>query len=85
MVECWVLHLDVDSVTTGDLVIGTLPVNLAAKVCARGAQYWHLSLNLPFEMRGQELDVHAMSGLRATLQCYRINAVDFDRLHFGPV
>ncbi|MDW8324914.1 MAG: CRISPR-associated protein Csx16, partial [Burkholderiales bacterium] len=28
-------HLDVDVVQAGDVVIGTLPVHLAAEVCAR--------------------------------------------------
>ena len=45
-------HLDIALIHSGDTVIGTLPVNLAAEVCRRGARYLHLSLNLPAELRG---------------------------------
>lgn len=48
-------HLDITVIQAGDTVIGTLPVNLAAEVCHRGARYLHLSLNLPAELRGREL------------------------------
>jgi CRISPR-associated protein Csx16 len=39
-------HLDIEAIQAGDTVIGSLPVNLAAEVCARGAIYRHLSLQL---------------------------------------
>ena len=42
-------HLDVELIQPGDTVVGTLPVNLAASVCARGGSYLHLSLELPPE------------------------------------
>jgi CRISPR-associated protein Csx16 len=48
-------HLDVAQIIPGDIVIGTLPVNLAAGVCARGGRYLHLSLDLPPQMGGKEL------------------------------
>ncbi|MGH8573355.1 MAG: CRISPR-associated protein Csx16, partial [Gammaproteobacteria bacterium] len=34
-------HLDPQALQPGDIVIGTLPVNLAAEVCARGGRYLH--------------------------------------------
>ena len=45
-------HLDPAQVQPGDTVIGTLPVNLAAQVCARGAAYWHLALEMPDRRAG---------------------------------
>ena len=54
-VERMVDHLDPADIRAGDAVLGTLPVNLAAEVCARGGRYFHLSLNLPPEWRGREL------------------------------
>lgn len=48
-------HLNVGCVESGDTVIGTLPVNLAARVCEKGATYWHLSLEVPLEWRDCEL------------------------------
>jgi len=55
VVDCWLAHLDVAAVQAGDTVAGTLPVHLAAAVCARGARYLHLSLDLPADRRGQDL------------------------------
>jgi CRISPR-associated protein Csx16 len=48
-------HLDPALVQPGDVVIGTLPVNMAAIVCEQGGRYLNLSLNLPLEARGREL------------------------------
>jgi CRISPR-associated protein Csx16 len=68
-------HLDVAQIMTGDVVIGTLPVNLAAEVCARGERYLHLSLDLPPEMRGKELSCEDMERLGARLEKYRVERV----------
>ena len=61
-------HLDVQQVQPGDRVLGTLPVNLADEVCARGAHYWHLSINLPADARGQELGASDLQRFDATLE-----------------
>jgi CRISPR-associated protein Csx16 len=65
-------HLDVATVGEGDVVIGSLPVNLAAGVCARGARYLHLSLELTRELRGRELSAEDMRRCGARLEEYRI-------------
>jgi len=44
------------------VVVGTLPVHLAAAVCAAGGQYWHLELDVPPELRGAELTAQQMRG-----------------------
>ncbi len=67
-----VTHLDPIHVLPGDAVIGTLPVNLAAQVCARGAAYWHLALATPADARGRELSMQEMQALGATLQRFFI-------------
>ena len=64
--------LDPALVQSGDIVIGTLPINLAAQVCERGAAYWHLSLELPPEARGRELSAEELMALGATLQQFHI-------------
>jgi CRISPR-associated protein Csx16 len=69
-------HLDMAQVKDGDVVIGTLPVNLVAEVCARGGRYLHLSLDLPPEMRGKELSAENMERLGARIEEYRVNRVD---------
>lgn len=65
-------HLDPASVQPGDTVIGSLPVNLAAAVCARGGAYLHLSLDLPRELRGRDLSAEEMRGCGARLERYLV-------------
>lgn len=67
-----VAHLNPDDIQTGDTVIGSLPVNLAAKVCTAGATYWHLSVELPLHLRGKELSADLLDALGARLEAYRI-------------
>lgn len=71
-VDQLVSHLDPQLISATDMVIGTLPVNLAAEVCARGARYMHLSLDLPTEARGQELSAADLDRYGARLECYII-------------
>ena len=70
--DCHVPHLDPVQVERGDTVIGTLPVNLAAQVCTRGAAYWHLTLQMPAQQRGQELSALELQALGATLQQFHV-------------
>lgn len=63
-------HLEIDRIQAGDTVIGTLPINLVAELNARGARYLHLTLDLPAEIRGQELTAETMRTLGARLEAY---------------
>lgn len=65
-------HLDPAEVQPGDIVIGILPVNLAAEVCERGARYFNLSLDLPLEARGRELTVAELQKYGARIEEYTI-------------
>ena len=67
-----VSHLDPDWIRPGDRVLGNLPVNLAAEVSARGARYFHLSIQVPSEFRGKELTEDQLIGLGARLQEFRV-------------
>lgn len=67
-----VASLDVEQVKSGDLVIGTLPINLAAEVLRRGARYEHLAMELPSDARGQELSEEDMCRYGARLERYHI-------------
>ncbi|BCU08391.1 CRISPR-associated protein Csx16 [Allochromatium tepidum] len=75
-VEAVIVHLDPALIQPGDRVIGSLPVNLAAEVCARGARYLHLSLDLPPELRGRELSTEQMRACGARIEEYRITRVE---------
>ena len=73
MVDRHVAHLDTQVITKDDTVIGTLPVNLAAEVCARDARYLHLSVELPPQSRGRELSANELEDLGACLAAYIVH------------
>lgn len=68
-------HLDPAEVRPGDRVLGTLPVNLAAEVCARGALFYNLSLDLPPQARGRELSADELAAYGARLERYEVRRV----------
>lgn len=65
-------HLDPADIRPGDSVIGILPVNLAAEVCARGGRFFNLSLDLPPEARGRELTAEELETYGARLEEYLV-------------
>lgn len=69
-------HLDTQLIEKGDKVIGSLPVNLAAEVCAKGAEYWNLSLNLPEAFRGIELSAQQLKRCAATIERFEVRRVE---------
>lgn len=71
-VDVWLPHLDVNQVQAGDTVAGTLPIQLAARVCERGARYLHLSLDLPAELRGRELSAQDLVAASARLEAFLV-------------
>lgn len=71
-IDRYVIHVDALQIQPGDTVIGSLPVNLAAGICARGARYLHLSLELPAHLRGQELSADQLEDLGARVAAYKV-------------
>ncbi len=65
-------HFDPECTQPGDVVLGTLPINLAARVCARGGRYLHLSVEVPPEWRGRELSATDLRVCGARLEAYRV-------------
>lgn len=54
-------HLsDLSLLKTGDLVIGTLPINIVYELNVQGVRYIHLSLQIPAELRGVELNAQQL-------------------------
>lgn len=71
-----VAHLDIGKdVRAGDVVLGTLPVHLAAEVSAKGARYLHLTIDTPEAARGSELSADDMERYGARLVEYRAERV----------
>lgn len=74
-VDRQVAHLLINEIHSGDVVLGTLPVQLAAQVCQRGARYLHLSLDIPEALRGKDLTASDMRACRARLEAFHIEAL----------
>jgi CRISPR-associated protein Csx16 len=49
-------------------------VQLAAEVCARGARYLHLRVDLPADARGRELQAHELQAYGARLEDYVVRS-----------
>lgn len=71
-VDRQVAHLDPADIRAGDVVIGILPVNLAAEVCARGGRFFNLSLDVPPEARGKELSADDLQRYGARIEAYTV-------------
>ena len=67
-----VSHIDPRSLGEGDRVVGNLPVHLAAIVCSLGAEYYHLSMELPPRLRGVELDANTLEEVGARLERFQV-------------
>jgi len=65
-------HLDIASIEPNDTVIGTLPIHVAAQVCAQKAHYIHLSIDVPPEWRGKELNTADFEQCSPRLEEYYI-------------
>ena len=68
-------HLEPNQISAGDTVIGSLPVHLASAVCACGARYLNLSLDLPAQLRGRELDAATLEECAARIEEYRVERI----------
>ncbi len=68
-------HLNPDDIQADDKVLGTLPIHLAAQVCQKHAEYWHLSLDIPAEWRGKELSTKDLQRFQARLEQFTVMPV----------
>jgi CRISPR-associated protein Csx16 len=63
-----VTDFDPETTAAGDIVIGTLPAQLAARICERGGRYRHITLDLTPGLRGKELSAEEMRACDARLE-----------------
>src|SRR5947207_3459552 len=71
-------HLDDAAIVArGDVVLGVLPMRLAAAMTARGARFIALELGqIPRALRGETLDADAMDRIGVSLVEYRVEAIE---------
>lgn len=55
-----------------DYVVGILPVNLIAGLCAKGVRYYQIVMDVPQEFRGKELTVEQMDEFQARMFQYYV-------------
>ena len=71
-----IAHLDPTQIAAADVVMGTLPIQLACAICDKGARYLHLELDLPPEARGMDLTTADMKRFGARLTAFHIKRID---------
>ena len=74
-VDCFLRHLDPQDIQAGDVVLGTLPLHLAAEVCARGAMFYFLTLPQTADGRGSEYSAEEMQQMGCSLQRFEVRAL----------
>lgn len=60
-IDYFVKHLNLEDIEQNDVVIGTLPIHLAAEVCQKGATFYFLTLMLSEAQRGTELSAEELN------------------------
>jgi CRISPR-associated protein Csx16 len=71
-----VSHLDIEKVKPGDRVMGTLPVDIAAEICRKGAAFYHLRMNTTELQRGKEISADDMDAMQVRLERYSVVRLD---------
>lgn len=74
-VDRWATHLDTDEIAAGDTVIGVLPLHSVAKICAKGAIFMAINVELAERQRGRELTAREMEDVKCSLQRYEVRAL----------
>ncbi|MDK4681161.1 CRISPR-associated protein Csx16 [Kingella negevensis] len=69
-------HLDLARVQAGDVIVGTLPIHLAAEVCAKGAKFYFLQMPQSFAGRGSEYTAEEMTAAGASLVQFDVKRID---------
>lgn len=69
-------HLNIEDIEMGDIVMGVLPMSVAAAVCAKGARFIGMEISQSREMRGKELQVQDLKDLNCRLQEFFVTPLE---------
>ena len=75
-IDHWTDDIDLEDVKAGDVVIGILPMRLAADVCEKGAEFIALQINVPKEKRGTELCLKDLEEMQCSLCPYTVTKTE---------
>lgn len=70
-------HLNDISEINEDLVVGNLPIEMIEQVLAAGKRFVLVSLNVPRELRGQELDIEQLKQYMKLKEIKELKIEDF--------
>lgn len=70
--------LDLQQLNANDVIIGTLPINMVFQLNQKGVRYIHLSLDIPPQLRGVELNVEQLHACKAALEEFVVQKKVFD-------
>jgi CRISPR-associated protein Csx16 len=73
-------HLRIEEIEPTDIVVGTLPIDMVAVLCSIGARYFHLTLSVPADFRGQELTAEQLVACNARLHEFRVELLSSGKL-----
>ncbi|MCP2041860.1 CRISPR-associated protein Csx16 [Neisseria sp. HSC-16F19] len=71
-VDRFISHLDPQEIAAGDIVLGTLPLHLAAEVCKRGAVFYFLTVPQQEAGRGTEYTLEDMQAMACSLRRFEV-------------
>ncbi len=74
-VDHWIEHLDILALQRGDIVIGVLPVHIAAQLSEMGVAFYALSIEQSLATRGQELSAEDLDRLQCHLHRYEVKKI----------
>lgn len=75
-VDHWLEHIsELSLFNEGDVIYGTLPIQIAAQLCNQGVRYGHFSLQVPPCMRGVEFSVEQLSSFQPKIEFFSIQKV----------
>lgn len=69
--------LSLDELKSGDVIIGTLPINIVSQINDIGVDYVHLSLDIPPQLRGVELSAKDLEQCKASLQRFYVKKLAY--------
>ncbi len=75
-VDVVLAHIEELDIRAGDTVIGTLPLALAAEICAAGAIVLAICMDVPAEARGRELSAEDMRRFGARLCRFLVSTAE---------
>ena len=75
-IDYFVEHIDIHMISSGDTVIGNVPLQLAAQICAKGARFICLSVTVPSTLRGHELTKDVLTHLKCSLKEFYVEPIE---------